>query len=199
MQAVMQAAMEENAANPIVAGRSCGDCTLCCKLLAVKDLGKPRDVWCTHCKPGRGCLIYASRPRDCTAFNCGYLMSADLGEEWKPNRSKIVLAPEAGVNRIIAFVDPQRADAWKREPYYSGLKKLAAGAAMHGGWVIVRVERHTYVIFPDRDVDLGDVGDDETVITGESRTPMGVRLEAYKVRRDDPRALAAARQHPKAG
>lgn len=178
----------------IVPGRSCGDCTLCCKLLAVAELTKPRDVWCAHCKPGRGCLIYETRPRNCRLFHCGYLKSADLAEEWKPSRSRIVLAPETGVNRIVAFVDPARPDAWTREPYYSGLKKLSAAAAMHDGWMIVRVGRRTHVIFPDRDVDLGELTDDETVITGKRQTPVGIKLEAYKVRRDDPRALALLQQ-----
>jgi hypothetical protein len=186
--------MAEHGTDAIVAGRACQDCTLCCKLLAVAELAKPPGVWCSHCKPGHGCLIYESRPPNCRVFHCGYLKSADLGEEWKPSRCRIVLAPEAGVNRIVAFVDPARPDAWKREPHYSGLKKLAATAAMHNGWVIVRIARRTHVIFPDRDVDLGDVTDDETVITGKHPTPSGFRLEAYKVRRDDPRALELLRQ-----
>lgn len=156
--------MSDNRTNPIVPGRSCGDCTLCCKLLAIRELAKPRNVWCKHCKPGRGCLIYDLRPRDCAIFNCGYLISPILGEEWKPSKSKIVLVPETGVNRIVAFVDPQRPDVWKREPYYSTLKKLAANAATHGGWVVVRIERRTYMLYPDRDVDLGEVDDEAAAI-----------------------------------
>lgn len=186
--------MTSENANAIVAGRSCGECTLCCKLLAIAELAKPRNVWCSHCKPGRGCLIYDSRPRDCATFHCGYLIGADLDEEWKPSKCKIVLVPEKGVNRIVAFVDPQRPDMWRREPYYTALKRLSANAAAHRGWVIVRIDRHTHVVFPDRDVDLGDLSDEETVVTGARQTPTGIRLEAYKVRRDDPRALEFARQ-----
>jgi hypothetical protein len=44
--------------------RSCGDCTLCCKVMAVEALGKPAGSWCSHCKPGRGCLIYETRPEE---------------------------------------------------------------------------------------------------------------------------------------
>jgi hypothetical protein len=172
-----------------VAGRSCGECTLCCKLLLVEELAKPRDLWCTHCKPGRGCLIYHSRPTDCKTFHCGYLMRAELGEEWKPNKCKIVLTSVEGINKIVAFVDPQRTDSWKREPYYSSLKKLAVNAALRKGWVVVRVERHTYVIFPDRDVDIGDLGEDETIVTSVSPTPSGLRFQAHKIRRDNTHAF----------
>jgi hypothetical protein len=32
----------------IVEGRGCKDCTLCCKLLGIAELEKPRATWCTH-------------------------------------------------------------------------------------------------------------------------------------------------------
>lgn len=179
--------------SPIVPGRACGECTLCCKLLAIAELAKPRNIWCDHCKPRHGCAIYDLRPRSCATFYCGYLLSRDLGEEWKPSRCKIVLLPDKG-NSIVAFVDPQRPDVWRREPYYSTLKRLSVNAAVHKGGVIVRIDRHTHVIFPDRNVDLGEISDEETVVTGARRTPTGLRFEAYKVHRDDPRAIELMRQ-----
>ncbi|HEX4826999.1 MAG TPA: hypothetical protein VFV12_02145, partial [Xanthobacteraceae bacterium] len=47
--------------------------------------------WCRHCKPGRGCRIYDARPQICRQFFCGWMVSATLGPEWKPERSKIIL------------------------------------------------------------------------------------------------------------
>jgi hypothetical protein len=44
------------------AKRACGDCTLCCKVMAIEALAKPAGSWCRHCKPGQGCAIYAERP-----------------------------------------------------------------------------------------------------------------------------------------
>jgi hypothetical protein len=38
--------------------KTCGDCTLCCEVMAIEELSKPASVWCSHCKPGNGCLIY---------------------------------------------------------------------------------------------------------------------------------------------
>lgn len=46
----------------LVAGRSCAGCTLCCKLLAVEALAKPRAKWCPHCDSKQGCTIYETRP-----------------------------------------------------------------------------------------------------------------------------------------
>ena len=56
--------------------RACGDCTLCCKVMAIEELAKPAGQWCRHCKPGRGCLIYDSRPAECSAFDCLWLIDA---------------------------------------------------------------------------------------------------------------------------
>ena len=43
--------------------RACGNCSLCCKLLAIAELNKPIDTWCPHARPGRGgCSIYPDRP-----------------------------------------------------------------------------------------------------------------------------------------
>src|SRR5436305_14221849 len=43
--------------------RSCGDCTLCCKLLSITELEKPIGKWCPHCEIGKGCKIYDCRPQ----------------------------------------------------------------------------------------------------------------------------------------
>ena len=56
-----------------VPGRSCGTCTLCCKLLQVPEVEKPLGEWCRHCDKGVGCTIYAERPQRCRDFFCGYL------------------------------------------------------------------------------------------------------------------------------
>jgi hypothetical protein len=72
-------------------GRECGDCTLCCKVMAIEALVKSVGSWCPHCKPGRGCLIYANRPTECQSFSCLWLVDDKLDAHWKPNKSKLVL------------------------------------------------------------------------------------------------------------
>jgi hypothetical protein len=171
-----------------VVGRSCGSCTLCCKVLKILELNKPQGAWCQHCKPGAGCKIYTERPLECRTFECGYQTQAELGEEWKPDRSKIVLVVEPEANRITAHVDPQRPDAWMREPFHTQLRQWAAAATPHRGQVIATVGRRAFMIFPDRDTDLGLVDDDELIVTTERKTPFGVELVASKIHKDDPRA-----------
>ena len=102
-------------ARPIVAGRGCNGCTLCCKLLEVRDLGKPATEWCQHCDIGVGCKIYETRPRLCAVFHCGFLTLPDLSEEWRPSKSKIVLARETEPDRLAAYVDPGRPNATRSE------------------------------------------------------------------------------------
>jgi hypothetical protein len=163
----------------------------------VKALNKPPGVWCAHCKPGSGCAIYSERPRECGDFLCDYLTNPGLGEEWKPSHSKIVVASELDHNRIAVHVDPQRPDAWKQEPYYSRLKQWAAAAVPHHGQVLACVGGRTYIVFPDRDVDLGVVGEDELILTRERATPLGVRLDASRIHKDDPLAMTPPRNDGK--
>src|SRR4051794_24207443 len=42
----------------VLPGRSCGTCTLCCKVVGVLEIDKPGGVWCRHCVSGKHCAIY---------------------------------------------------------------------------------------------------------------------------------------------
>lgn len=64
--------------------RQCGDCTLCCKVMAIEQLAKPASSWCQHCRPGHGCLSYATRPDECCDFDCLWLIDDRLDQRWKP-------------------------------------------------------------------------------------------------------------------
>lgn len=114
--------------------RTCGTCSLCCKLPFVAALNKPIDTWCKHCKPGRGgCSIYADRPQACHGFICGWLADVPdlaLGDEWFPARCKMIIAPRSpphsiGEQGMLVTVDPAYPNAWRREPYYSRLLEWA--------------------------------------------------------------------------
>ncbi|MBV8825287.1 MAG: YkgJ family cysteine cluster protein [Hyphomicrobiales bacterium] len=113
------------------ATRKCGACSLCCKLPHVRELGKSIDTWCQHAKPGRGgCSIYPDRPDSCRGFNCGWLASVDVGDEWFPARCKMIIAVRAPGhsikdNGMLLTVDPAYPSAWRREPYYGQLLEWA--------------------------------------------------------------------------
>jgi len=176
----------------IVAGRSCANCTLCCKILKIDALNKPRDVWCSHCRPASGCSIYNDRPDECRSFYCGYLIEKRFGEEWKPSHSKIVLVIDSSGNRIAAHVDPQRPDAWKQEPYYPQLKEWAKSGVPQGKQVAVQIGQRTHFIMPDRDIDLGIVNETDRIIIGKEATESGLQYQAYKLHKNDPRLQTLA-------
>jgi hypothetical protein len=134
--------------------RECDGCTLCCKVIGVKALEKPMGKWCQHCAPKGGCAIYEARPEECRIFNCGYLLEPSLTPEWKPNESKNILLTEDGGRRIVAHVDTQRPDAWKREPFYSTLKQWAKDGAAKGAQVVVTIGPCRIAVLPDRDVEM---------------------------------------------
>jgi hypothetical protein len=176
--------------SPILPGRSCGTCTLCCKLLAIPELEKPRNVWCQHCEPGRGCGIYADRPLPCREFHCAYL-GWDLGEHWFPARSKMVVVFEADGNRTVIYVDSSRPTAWRERPYYDEIKRWAKLAARELKQVVVAVGNRSIVILPDEDVDIGTTSEDERIVIGEVLENGRVKLRAMKMRADDPRLANA--------
>lgn len=172
---------------PILSGRACNDCTLCCKVLSITELNKPQSKWCDHCNIGKGCKIYDERPAECRHFYCGYLTWPMVDEHWFPARSKLVIVSELEGHRIAVHVDPGRPNAWREQPFYSELKQWSAFAAEDRHQVVVCIGSRAIVIFPDRDVDLGPVASDERIITLETKRPMGNRLEAMKLKADDPR------------
>jgi hypothetical protein len=123
--------------------------------MSVYELEKPPGEWCVDCGIGVGCSIYDDRPIECRQFLCGYLTLVDLSEEWKPSRSRIIITTEVIRNSITFHVDPSRPEAWRREPFYSYMKKWAERVASQRGRVLVIVGMRSIMIFPDRDVDLG--------------------------------------------
>jgi hypothetical protein len=165
----------------LVPGRSCGTCTMCCKLLAIDVLDKPRGVWCSKCDHKRGCTVYETRPEPCRGFYCGYLRLADLDDNWKPAKAKFLINYEDAANRIVIHVDEARPNAWRVEPYYTTIKQWAASARRQGGMVLVWAGTRATIVLPDRDVDLGVVREDQLIVPVEVRTARGVEV-TFEVR-----------------
>ncbi len=110
--------------------RSCEACTLCCKVMAIDEpeLKKPKGEWCKHCKPGKGCGIYESRPPLCQAFACAWLVDPSLGPEWYPKRCKMVLHVTGNASaggRFDVNVDASYPNAWREAPYFDELKRIS--------------------------------------------------------------------------
>jgi hypothetical protein len=127
-------------------------------------------------------------------------MLRELDESWRPSLSKLVVCLEGGESKtIFVHVDPDRADAWKRAPYYQKLKDWSRQAVAGRCQIIVKIGLRAIVIFPNKEVDLGPVGEDEMVVTQEIRTAQGLELNAVKLRRDDPRAASVIPQENRPG
>jgi hypothetical protein len=102
----------------------CGSCTLCCRLMAIPEIEKSADKWCTHCDKGKGCKIYEVRPEPCKGWSCLWLLSQTdengdiepMAEEMRPDRSKVIFDVGSGQYEhvLTLHVDPGRPDAWEK-------------------------------------------------------------------------------------
>jgi hypothetical protein len=175
---------------PVIKGRSCGVCSLCCKLLEVSEISKPEGKWCVHCAPGRErCIIHDRRPDQCRSFYCGWLTMADLDDEWRPTRAKMVLAPGPDGKMMTVHVDPAFPNAWREERYHGTLRKLARAAADAKGQVVVYLKKRTIVILPDKDVELGELAPGEHITVDVKETSSGRVFEAHRIAADEPLTL----------
>jgi hypothetical protein len=140
-----------------VPGKSCGSCSLCCKLFDVPPIdNKPAGVWCKNCKPGKGCGIWDSRPEFCKDYFCHWHFDASLGPEWRPDVAKFLISNEVGGIWLSIITDRNLPNAWRREPYHSRLRGLA-GRLIDGGkhgLLLIDGDRK-FIVLPDREVLIG--------------------------------------------
>jgi hypothetical protein len=140
----------------LLPGRKCGACSLCCKLLRIDAFQKPEGRWCNHCAPGKGgCKIYQDRPTECRKFYCAWLTATDVGPEWFPLKSKMVLYAEGDGNRIALHVDPATPNSWREAPYYQQLRDWTIIAAEQSQQVIIYITDRVIALLPNKEVDLG--------------------------------------------
>lgn len=92
--------------------RQCGECTLCCVVMPVSEIGKKANVRCSHLRSilhaggGVGCSIYHNRPPGCRRFSCVWLRGADIGR--RPDQSHLVVDPS------VDFVETSNDDTGER-------------------------------------------------------------------------------------
>lgn len=139
----------------VIPGRECGSCSMCCKVYNIPQLNKPAGKWCTHCKPGKGCLIHDAVPDQCAEFNCLWRLEEKLLPHWKPDQAKMVVTINPFSGYVYVQVDSSAPSAWRRQPYYDQLRRWATNNIQIGVYVVVFVNETTTLILPDRDVLLG--------------------------------------------
>jgi hypothetical protein len=135
--------------------KSCGPCTMCCRVMAVDELRKPGGVLCAHA--GKGCGIYETRPHACRTFECVWLMDPEMPHRFRPDQTKVVLDQDPAGLRLIARCDPANPQAWRRNPIYAALKGYATQHWGSGRIVLAVAGRRTWLVTPREEVDLGEV------------------------------------------
>jgi Fe-S-cluster containining protein len=160
----------------LVPGRSCGTCSLCCKVPAVPELSKPAGQWCVHCVPGSGCSRHTDRPQACRRFFCSWRLDPDLGPEWKPEVSRFVLSADPAHQALVVMVDPGMPLAWRRDPYYLRLKQLSERAFRQDRKVLVNLRGNITVVLPDREVPLGAVDPGAEIVVWREGAAYGASL-----------------------
>lgn len=90
---------------------SCGECSKCCRILAISELDKPANKACPHVRAGAcACSIYKDRPESCAGYKCGWLASQSKSEpmppDLRPDRSHMIIDPING--NLVIRVDAHR-------------------------------------------------------------------------------------------
>ena len=136
--------------------KSCGDCSLCCKALAVPEIGKLAGSWCRHFSEGVGCSIHAERPSSCKSFQCVWTATDALGEDWRPDRCRLVVWSDHP-GRIVIDPDPAHPEAWRHEPFHSQIKSWSVREGSDWHEVVIRVGGQVIVVFPEAEIDIGPI------------------------------------------
>jgi hypothetical protein len=115
----------------VLEDRNCEGCTACCAFPPIRTerLQKPANLLCPHCAEGQGCTVYDVRPAVCRGFYCGWFFLAELGPEWHPNHSGVVIRAEHFDEDTITLLILRLSPFLVSEDF----------AAMVGGWVAAGV------------------------------------------------------------
>ena len=85
--------LETTIFGPLVPGRECGACTVCCDVLKVDtpDLRKPAGTRCIHLGDD-GCGIHAVRPEICRTWFCGWRRAETMPDAARPDLSGLLVS-----------------------------------------------------------------------------------------------------------
>jgi len=132
--------------------RKCGTCTLCCRLLPVRELDKGANQRCQH-QRHTGCSVYhrpPAFPRSCGVWSCRWLTDDNAQELRRPDRVGYVIdqlpdlvkmrnkqtgEEERELMVLQVWVDPARRDAWQEPGLLRYAEKMARD---HGMGMLLR-------------------------------------------------------------
>ncbi len=177
---------QESSSVVLAQPKPCGDCSLCCKVFKVPELDKPKGVWCRHFVKGTGCGVHATRPPVCRNYQCVWTLAAPLDEQWRPDRAGFVINPLPVATEMELVADPGRPDDWRREPYYSQIKRWANRDAGPLTRVLVFIQERVIVVFPETEIDLGPSTGLPNIDSGYEWRDGRLRPYARYAKADDP-------------
>jgi uncharacterized protein len=150
---------------PVIPGRTCKGCTLCCSLIPIRELNKPAFQHCPYVAVGKGCTAYsATGPVPCGAarrFDCKWRTDLSLGKHWRPKIcGMLVHSPR--FKELLIVCSSRGAKLWSREPYWSEIQAMAKNARerVNGYVLIVRKEGPMLAVnpFTSKTVEVRPVG-----------------------------------------
>lgn len=96
---------------PLLPDRTCGGCVECCRVipLDLPELAKPTGELCAYCVDGAGCSVHAIRPQTCRVWFCLW-RAVDLSEDWRPDRSGVIVRPDGIQDGVITLHVLRRSD-----------------------------------------------------------------------------------------
>jgi hypothetical protein len=86
-----------------------------------------------------------------------------------------------GVDKLVVHVDTGFPQAWRKEPYYSHLKRWSRELADRQGMLNLYIGRRVIAFLPDKEVDLGIFDMNDRVIYKQRRVPSGWEFQVEKV------------------
>lgn len=77
----------------VLPDRQCGECNVCCIALTIDDdeLQKLPGYRCKNLQADHRCGIYATRPRTCSTFECGWRILKWVRPTLRPDRSGVLI------------------------------------------------------------------------------------------------------------
>jgi hypothetical protein len=162
-------------------GRECGACTLCCKVYALPEFAKPPGAWCKHCAPGKGCAIHDAPPNQCRQFFCLWMTDGTMPAEWRPDQARFVLSVYPTNGFIYGQVDPGSPGAWRRAPYFDGLRAMAKTLLEQRRHVIMFVGDQATLVMPDEALPLGAMTANDNFRIEPAFGPNGPTWRATKI------------------
>jgi len=126
-----------------IPGKSCGSCTMCCKVLDIEEFKKPAGAWCSNCVRTGGCAIYQDRPAVCRDFECQWIIDRQLPATMRPDRIGTILMEDPDSDEYRAVCDPQTPFSWRRPIVF----KYLVAKAKSGRTVVAKAGLRAWRIY----------------------------------------------------